>query len=175
MPALPLLELPSYEMELVANQRVGLRTACLLAAPIVVAFSLLDRATAPEQFLPLLLIRCACACGLLVIARLARMQRLHVFSLMLLALSLLTWTIEIAILATGGPRSPYLTSMIAVLAGTAILAPLRTGEALLLQLLALCIAVLPLAVRLRAPDALALATQSSYLLRSFSGIYLRAG
>jgi len=63
--------LPEYETELAANQRTALRTAALLAAPILVAFTLLDRASAPAWWLPLLGIRLVAAAALAAMARLA--------------------------------------------------------------------------------------------------------
>src|SRR5262249_5565667 len=43
--------LPEYETELASNQRSALRTAALLAAPILLAFTLLDSATTPDDWL----------------------------------------------------------------------------------------------------------------------------
>jgi len=56
--------LPEYQTELAADQRTALRAATLLAAPIVVAFTLLDRASAPAWWLPLLGVRLIAAVAL---------------------------------------------------------------------------------------------------------------
>lgn len=42
--------LPAYDAERVARQRIGVRTATLFAAVILVAFSALDRFTAPNAW-----------------------------------------------------------------------------------------------------------------------------
>src|SRR3954470_9506736 len=64
--------LPEYETELAANQRTALRTAALLSAPILIAFTLLDRATAPGFWVPLLCTRLAAALALALVARLSQ-------------------------------------------------------------------------------------------------------
>ena len=46
--------MPSYAEELERSQRGAVRAACVLAAGILLAFSLLDRALVPKEFLPLL-------------------------------------------------------------------------------------------------------------------------
>ncbi len=64
--ALP-VALPDYGAELANRQRSSLRTASLLGAALLLAFSALDRATAPAMWLPLLGIRALAAvllCGI---------------------------------------------------------------------------------------------------------------
>jgi hypothetical protein len=64
--------LPAYELELAADQRAALRRALVLAAPLLVAFTLLDKATAPQAWLPLLAVRLVAAVVLGLLARAAR-------------------------------------------------------------------------------------------------------
>src|SRR6266571_656543 len=70
-PRLPVV-LPDYDAELGTRQRSAVRSAMLLASPLLVAFSALDRATAPAAWLPLLAVRVSAALLLLVIGRAAR-------------------------------------------------------------------------------------------------------
>ena len=60
---------PSYREELAVSQLHAIRSACLLAAPLVLAFSLLDRALAPGDWMVLLVIRVVAALVLLGCAR----------------------------------------------------------------------------------------------------------
>ncbi|HET7785015.1 MAG TPA: HAMP domain-containing sensor histidine kinase [Myxococcales bacterium] len=137
--------MPSYAEELGRSQRGAVRAACLLAAGILVAFSALDRALVPRDFLPLLAIRGAAALLLLACARWARTGRpLLVLSC---AVALTAGTIEAALLLTGAAGSPYQFSMMLVQAGLALLVPLGLAEAALLNLEVLGIALLPLALR----------------------------
>jgi signal transduction histidine kinase len=156
--------LPEYETELAANQRTALRTAALLAAPILVAFTLLDRASAPGWWLPLLGIRLAAAAGLAALARLAPRFAGSPVALAGCAVALICGTIEAGAFATGGASSPYLTSNIAVLAGIGILIPLTARQSLRLQLLGLGIALGPVLLRLGPGEGLVLLTTASYLV-----------
>ena len=155
--------LPEYETELAANQRSALRSAVLLAAPILAGFTVLDRATVPERWLPLLAVRLAAAVALLAIARLARENDRPVL-LTAIAVGVICGTIEAGVLATGGARSPYLTSNIAVLAGVGILVPMTARHSATVQLVGLGVAILPLLLRIGPGDALPLATSASYLV-----------
>jgi len=155
--------LPEYETELAATQRTALRNATLLAAPILAGFTILDRASAPEHWVQLLAVRACAAAALLAIARLA--QRLeHPVLLTIVAVAVICGTIEAGVLATGGARSPYLTSNIAVLAGVVILVPLTARQSIGVQAVGLGIALFPLLFRLRPDEVLPLATSSSYLV-----------
>src|SRR3981189_2203277 len=172
--------LPEYETELAANQRTALRTAALLAAPIVVAFTLLDRASAPGWWLPLLGIRLVAAAALAAVARvgprvagsaaapagggLAPRFAGAPVALAACAVAVICGTVEAAVFATGGAKSPYLTSNIAVLAGVGILIPLTARQSLRLQLLGLGIALGPVLLRLGPGEGLALLTTASYLV-----------
>jgi signal transduction histidine kinase len=156
--------MPSYEQELTASQLGALRAACLLAAPLLLAFSLLDRALAPGEWFGLLGLRAIAALLLLGCARAA--QR-HLASPLLLAAAgtaLITGTIEAALIRTGGALSPYLYSMMVVQAGVSILLPLRTWQAVLLNAEILLLALGPLLLRpLPQEQLMALAVASSYL------------
>ena len=155
--------LPEYETELASNQRAALRTAALLAAPILLAFTLLDSATTPDYWLLLLGIRLVAASALVVIARLVlRVQ--SAVPLVAVALVVICGTIEAGILTTGGARSPYLTSSIAVLAGLGILIPLTARQSVVLQLLVVCITVVPLLFGLQHEDRMPLFISVSYLV-----------
>src|SRR5438046_2941610 len=106
--------LPEYETELAANQRTAMRSAALIAAPLLLAFTLLDRATAPSFWIPLLAVRLTAVAALAVIARLA--PRMHsAFPLAVASVAAICATIEAGVFATGGAQSPYLISNIAVL------------------------------------------------------------
>jgi signal transduction histidine kinase len=155
--------LPEYETELAANQRTALRSAALLAAPILIGFTLLDRATAPSFWVPLLCARLAAAAALAVVARLSH-QLGKTVPLTAVAVAVICSTIEAGVFATGGARSPYLTSNIAVLAGAGILIPLTVRQSIFVQLVGLSVAVLPLLFWLQPGDALPLLTSASYLI-----------
>ncbi len=155
--------LPEYETELAANQRTALRDATLLAAPILVGFTLLDRASAPERWLPLLAVRLVAAAILALIARLSQ-RASRPSALTAAAVAVICGTIEAGVLLTGGSRSPYLTSNIAVLAGVGILVPLTMRQSIAVQAVGLAVAVLPLLLHLHPGDALPLLTSTSYLL-----------
>src|SRR5438067_10232590 len=114
--------MPAYDDELISSQRGAIRTTCLLAAGLLIAFALLDRAIAPQVWLPLLGVRVVAGALLLVFARLA--ARLPPLLICALAVGLIAATIEIALLATGGADSPYVFAMMIVQAGIAMLVPL---------------------------------------------------
>ena len=159
-PRMP-VSLPAYEAELTAHQQTALRTAVLLAAPLVVAFTALDRATAPDEWVPLLLVRLAAAGILALLSRVP--ARISPVLLTGAAVAVICGTIEAGVFATGGATSPYLTSNIAVLAGVGILVPLTPRQALGMQLVGISVAVVPLLFRLHPGDALPLLTATSYL------------
>src|SRR3954468_21265700 len=155
--------LPEYETELVARQRAALRLAAVLAAPILVAFTLLDRVTAPAAWLSLLAVRVAAGVVLLLLAELAKHTTPPV-PIVVSSVAIICATIEVGVFATGGAQSPYLTSNIAVLAGVGVLIPLTARQSVVVQFVGLCMALLPLCFRLRPGDGLALATSASYLV-----------
>ncbi|HYY51682.1 MAG TPA: HAMP domain-containing sensor histidine kinase [Myxococcales bacterium] len=155
--------LPEYESELAANQRTAMRSAVLLAAPLLVVFTFLDRATAPLFWIPLLGLRTAAAALLGLVARLAH-RFPSTFSVAVVSVAVICATIEAGVLATGGARSPYLTSNIAVLAGVGLLMPLTAAQAAIVQLVGLAIAIVPLLFGMQAGDALPLLTSASYLV-----------
>jgi signal transduction histidine kinase len=155
--------LPEYEAELAANQRAALRRAARLAAPLLLAFTLLDRITAPDWWLPLLGVRVLAAAALLLLARFSDRISATV-PLVAFALALICGTIEAGVFVTGGARSPYLTSNIAVLAGVGILIPLTAMQTIGLQLVGLAIALVPLLFRLQPGDGVPLITSASYLV-----------
>jgi len=155
--------LPEYETELAVNQRKALRAAALLAAPILLGFTVLDWSTARDFWMPLLAIRVVASAGLVLVGILA--QRLaNPVPLAALAVALICSTIEAGVLATGGPQSPYVTSHTLVMAGVGILIPLTAVQSLSMQLVGLAIAILPLLSRMTPGDAMTLATSGSYLV-----------
>jgi signal transduction histidine kinase len=155
--------LPEYETELAVNQRKALRVAALLAAPLLLAFTVLDRSTAPAHWASLLVIRIVAAAGLLLVGVLT--QRLpNPVPLAALAIALICGTIEAGVLATGGAQSPYVTSHTLVMAGVGILIPLTAVQSLTMQVVGLAIALLPLLSRMEPGDGLALTTSASYLV-----------
>jgi len=115
---------------------------------------MLDRASAPAWWLPLLGIRLVAAAALAVVARLAPRFAGSPVALAGCAVAVICGTIEAGAFATGGASSPYLTSNIAVLAGIGILIPLTARQSLRLQLLALGIALGPVLLRLGPGKAL---------------------
>ncbi|TMB26538.1 MAG: HAMP domain-containing histidine kinase [Deltaproteobacteria bacterium] len=155
--------LPEYETELAATQRTAMRNAALLAAPLLVAFTFLDRATTPPFWLSLLGVRLAAASVLGLIARLS--QKLSpAFPLTVISVAVICSTIEAGVFATGGAHSAYLTSNIAVLAGVGILMPLTALQAAIVQLVGLGITLVPVLFRMQPGDGLPLITSASYLL-----------
>jgi signal transduction histidine kinase len=140
-----------------------MRSAALIAAPILVAFTLLDRATAPLFWLPLLAVRSAAAAILGIVARFA--HRLpSAFPLAVISVAVICATIEAGVFATGGAHSPYLISNVVVLAGVGILMPLTAAQAAIVQLVGLSISLVPLLVRIGPGDHLPLLTAASYLI-----------
>src|SRR5437016_4988419 len=170
--------LPEYETELAATQRTAMRNAALLAAPLLVAFTFLDRATTPPFWLSLLGVRWAAASVLGRIARLS--QKLSpAFPLTVISVAVICSTIEAGVFATGGAHSSYLTSNIAVLAGVGILMPLTALQAAIVQLVGLGIALVPVLFRMQPGDGLPLITSASYLLAvaivAIAGAHLQDG
>jgi signal transduction histidine kinase len=146
-------------------QRHALRTACSLAAALVVAFSALDWAVTPAHWRSLLLVRLAAAAILLLLERRLRDPRSRVLRIVAVVGAVLAVTLEAGILATGGVRSPYLYAVLLIVAGGSILLPLRPRQALVLHAEMLGITVLPLLLLVRGrEDALELATRASFLL-----------
>jgi signal transduction histidine kinase len=149
--------MPSFEEELVQAQRGAIRNAALLAAGLLILFSLLDWLLAPQSFLPLLGVRITAALCLLACARAAGGAR--PLAVMAVAVALITVSIETALLVTGGASSPYLFSIMLVQGGFSMLVPLRPMQALLLNAETLLIALVPL---LRFVDS-NMAAAASYL------------
>lgn len=135
--------MPSFTEELISAQRGAIRTACLLAAVLLIAFSLLNRALAPQAFLPLLGVRLVAALCLLACARLAADKNPVLVTAA--AVAVIASAIEAALLSTGGASSPYLFSMMIVQAGISMLVPMRPLQALLFNAETLLIALVPLA------------------------------
>ena len=157
--------LPTYVEELIPLQLASVRVACLLAAPLLLAFAVLDRVIAPALWLQLAGVRIIAAALLLLIAHEARAPTMPVLSLSVAGNAVICGTIELAIFGTGTFRSPYLYSTMAVLAGLAILIPLRTRQALALNLEALLLILGPLLLARRGPgDDVAFGVATSYLL-----------
>jgi signal transduction histidine kinase len=156
---------PSYAEELDALQRPALRAAALLAAPLLLAFSLLDRAAAPERWRALLAIRSIAAASLAAIAwRLRRPAAAfmpHAFA----ACAALALTLLAGILATGGVHSSYPYAVLLLLAGISILVPLAPAQAIALHATVVGTTMLPLVPLVHGrEDALAFATRASFLV-----------
>jgi signal transduction histidine kinase len=154
-----------YAEELEPLQRRGLRTASLLGAFLIVAFSALDRALAPDAWLYLLGVRAAASVLLLGIgwrqgrdgARFDPSVALVVFAL---GAALCAGT-----LATGGVHSSYPYAALLVILGTSILLPLRPVQAAWIHAEMTAITLLPLVpLATTREDRLALATRASFLL-----------
>src|SRR5256885_1633603 len=155
--------LPEYKTGLAAPRRTAMRNAARPPAPLLVAFTFLDRATTPPFWLSLLGVRLAAASVLGLIARLSQMLS-PAFPLTVISVAVICSTIEAGVFATGGAHSAYLTSNIAVLAGVGILMPLTALQAAIVQLVGLGIALVPLLFRMQPGDGLPLIAPASYLL-----------
>ena len=157
--------LPTYPEELDSSQRQALRSTCLVAAALIVAFSALDRAVTPEHWLALLFVRLAAAAVLLLLERRLRRPGIRTLWIVAAAALVLSVTLEAGIFATGGIRSPYVYAVLLIVAGGSILLPLRPRQALVLHAEMLAVTVLPLLVLVRGrEDALELGTRASFLL-----------
>jgi|GEM_PF-1129488 len=157
--------LKSYAEELAPLQLQALRLACLLAAPILVVFSVLDFHLARPAWLGLLALRLGVAALLLLVGQIARSGKGSALRLSCIAGALVALPVEAGAFATGGAQSPYLYSMMIVLAALAILLPLRPPEAAILCGEIVAITVLPFLFATRRPgDELALAIAGSYLV-----------
>ena len=157
--------LPSYVEELIPAQLAAVRVACLLAAPLLVGFAVIDRIVAPALWLQLAGVRVIAAALLLLIGQEARTPTMPVLSLSIAGNAVICGTIELGIFGTGTFHSPYLYSTLMVLAGIAILIPLRPQQALVLNIQSLLIILLPLLLARRGPeDDVSFAVATSYLL-----------
>ncbi|MCA1827421.1 MAG: HAMP domain-containing histidine kinase [Myxococcales bacterium] len=155
--------LPSYRDELIPSQRAALKTASLVAAGLVIAFSLLDRALSPH-WAGLVAVRFAASVLLLLCARMAEKGRGNPMALAAAAVAIIGVTIDAAMFATGGAASPYLFAVMLVQAGVSIIIPLRMSQAVVLNLEALAIVLLPLALRpVTEANRLMLVVAASYL------------
>ena len=156
--------LPSYEEELVASQLAAIRAACVLSAPLLIGFSALDHALAPGAWGRLLAVRLVAAALLFFCAR-ATERQMPPLPLAAAAVALIMGALAAAILNTGGAASPYLYSVMIVQAGVTILVPLRTAQALALNLETLAFALAPLALRPfpTPPHRATLAVAATYL------------
>jgi signal transduction histidine kinase len=154
----------SYQQELAASQLHAIRSACLLAAPILLVFAVLDRALAPADWVPLLAIRAVAALLLLGCAHAAQRQDASPLTLVAAATALIAGTLDAALIRTGGAGSPYLFSMMILQAGVSMLVPLQTRQAALLNVEILVIALGPIALRPLPPEHyMTLAIATSYL------------
>jgi len=157
--------LPTYPEELDSSQRQALRSTCFVAAALIVAFSALDRAVTPENWLWLLFVRLGAAAALLLLERRLRSPASGTSWTVATAALVLSLTLEAGILATGGVRSPYLYAVLLIVAGGSILLPLRPRQALVLHAEIMAVTVLPLLLLVRGrEDALELGTRASFLL-----------
>jgi signal transduction histidine kinase len=162
--AKPGTPMPTYEEELAASQLHAIRSACLLAAPLVLVFSLLDRALVPHDWVPLLVVRAIASLVLLGCARAAERHGASPLALSAAAAALIAGTLDIALIRTGGAGSPYLYSMMILQAGVSLVVPLQMTQALLLNLEILALALGPVALRPLLPEHyMTLAIVSSHL------------
>jgi signal transduction histidine kinase len=148
-PPLPGSATPSYEEELDTAQRASMRMACLIAAALVVAFSLLDRYFSPSGWLWLLGVRAASAVVLCALGLLG--SRLPPIAVATAGVAVITATIDAAMIHLGR-EDPYLFSVMLVQAGVTILLPLLPTQALWLNVETIAIALLPLGRKLGGPS-----------------------
>src|SRR4051812_49748663 len=154
-----------YAEELEPLQRRALRTGSLIGAILIVGFSALDWALAPEAWLYLLGVRAAAGVLLLGIAwRLGRDDvRFEP------AVGLVVFALGAALcagtLATGGLHSSYPYSALLVILGTSILLPLRPVQAAWIHAEMTALTLLPLLpLATTREDRLAFASRASFLL-----------
>jgi signal transduction histidine kinase len=154
-----------YAQELEPLQRRALRTGSLIGAILIVGFSALDWALAPEAWLYLLGVRAAAGVLLLGIAwRLGRDDvRFEP------AVGLVVFALGAALcagtLATGGVHSSYPYSALLVILGTSILLPLRPAQAAWIHAEMTALTLLPLLPLVTTrEDRLAFASRASFLL-----------
>jgi signal transduction histidine kinase len=154
-----------YAEELEPLQRRALRTACLLAAFCIVAFSALDRALAPAAWLGLLGLRATAGVLLLGIERWLRSGRARFKFAAALVVFILAATLSAGTLATGGVHSSYPYSALLIVLGISILLPLRPAQAAWLHLEMIGLTLLPLIpLAVTREDRLALAARASFLV-----------
>jgi signal transduction histidine kinase len=154
-----------YAEELEPLQRRALRTACLIAAFCIVAFSALDRALAPAAWLGLLALRATAGVLLLGIERWLRSDRARFTFAAALVVFILAATLSAGTLATGGVHSSYPYSALLIVLGISILLPLRPAQAAWMHLEMIGITLLPLfPLAVTRDDQLALAARASFLV-----------
>lgn len=154
-----------YAEELEPLQRRALRTACLIAAFCIVAFSALDRVLAPAAWLSLLGLRAIAGALLLGIERWLRNERARFEPAVAAVIFVLATTLSAGTLRTGGVHSPYPYSALLIILGTSILLPLRPVQAAWIHLEMIGITLLPLVpLAVTREDHLALAARASFLV-----------
>jgi two-component system NtrC family sensor kinase len=161
-PKSPLLP---YAEELEPLQRRALRTASLLGAFLIVAFSALDRVLAPDAWVYLLGVRAAAGVLLLGIAwRLGRDDARFDPAIALVVFAL-GGALSAGTLLTGGVHSSYPYAALLVILGTSIFVPLRPVQTVWIHAEMIAITLLPLvSLATTREDRLALATRASFLL-----------
>ncbi len=140
----PHSHLPTYAEELAILQRRALSRACLLGAPLLLAFSAIDRLLAPTEWVGLLAARATAAFALLFLSGHLRRPGASAFAWTVLALGGTIGVIEVAVLATGNWHSPYLYAMAIPLALLGLLIPFTPRQIGFLHAQTIATALLPL-------------------------------
>ena len=150
-------------MELEEAQRQAVRWATLVTAPLLMAFGIADRFLSPA-WRALLVVRVVAAAGLLGVRWLARSTRAPPLFLASLVVGAFAVVIDLASFSSGGARSPYLTSLMMVLAGISALLPLRPAEAAVLHVEALALGLAPHVRLLASADRVIFWSRALYLV-----------
>lgn len=158
----PLL-LPTFEQELVSSQRQAVRITCLVAGPLLLAFSALDALVVPEAWELLLGLRMGAA---LVFAGTAAYLYRHPvapFPALLMVVGVVMLPIEVGALFSGGIASPYIYAALLPMAGASLLVPLRPLQAGAVCALVLAMVYVPIAFAPHPVEGRTLATTASFL------------
>lgn len=155
--------LSSYGEELDAAQRQGVRLACFIAAPLLMAFSALDSFVMPQVFWPLFVLRLSGALTILGIAALVRRRFVPAFPALALTMALVMVPIMTGVLLGGAAGGSYIPAALLPLGGAGLVVPLRPSQAALIGVLVLGMVLVPLTVLPDGVDPFALASGVAYL------------
>ncbi|MEX2526569.1 MAG: ATP-binding protein [Gemmatimonadota bacterium] len=155
--------LPSFEEEFEAGQTRAVRTACLVASPLLLLFALLDIWIVPDSWRLLLGLRLGAAITFLGLAWLLQRRLVSPRITLLTLLALVMAPITVGALYSGATSSPYVYAAMLPMAGAALLVPLRTREAAEICVLVLVLLYLPLLTASVPINGKTVATSGSFL------------
>lgn len=152
-----------FEHELEGSQRRSVRITCLVAAPILLAFSALDAVVVPGHWGLLLGLRLGAGIAFLLLAALLGRHRISPFCALLVVLALVMVPIEAGVMLSGGAASPYVYAAMLPMAGAPLLVPLRPGQAAVICALIAAAVYVPILAAGTVADLETFATGASYL------------